>query len=280
MHRSYRIGLYLLIGAISTTNIYPSPSNSEKSLSPISSVTNQIQKTIQEANAIPGLQDEEFSSLRTIILTTWNSLLKTGCIEITGKDADIRPSFVAIQAIIEHTLSSLLKNEVSSLTGIIHTPMPATPLCTKGEISSELVAPSILEDKSRLLTVKARTTILRDFLAKEGTLYVVYPKDGVNKRTETQQQIYREELKSFASHLFDVPLNCEEIPSSLIGATYFFTGADSKKYTFSIRMTQAKDPNDTATFALWFGDRENPLVNARVNTLESFLSAHGFQGAN
>ena len=280
MHRSYRIRLYLLIGAISTTNIYPSPSNSEKSLSPISSVTNQIQKTIQEANAIPGLQDEEFSSLRTIILTTWNSLLKTGCIEITGKDADIRPSFVAIQAIIEHTLSSLLKNEVSSLTGIIHTPMPATPLCTKGEISSELVAPSILEDKSRLLTVKARTTILRDFLAKEGTLYVVYPKDGVNKRTETQQQIYREELKSFASHLFDVPLNCEEIPSSLIGATYFFTGADSKKYTFSIRMTQAKDPNDTATFALWFGDRENPLVNARVNTLESFLSAHGFQGAN
>ena len=280
MHRSYRIGLYLLIGAISTTNIYPSPSNSEKSLSPISSVTNQIQKTIQEANARPGLQDEEFSSLRTIILTTWNSLLKTGCIEITGKDADIRPSFVAIQAIIEHTLSSLLKNEVSSLTGIIHTPMPATPLCTKGEISSELVAPSILEDKSRLLTVKARTTILRDFLAKEGTLYVVYPKDGVNKRTETQQQIYREELKSFASHLFDVPLNCEEIPSSLIGATYFFTGADSKKYTFSIRMTQAKDPNDTATFALWFGDRENPLVNARVNTLESFLSAHGFQGAN
>lgn len=280
MHRSYRIGLYLLIGAISTTNVYSFPSNSEKSISPISGVTNQIQKTIEDANSIPGLQDEEFTSLRTAILNTWNSLLQTGCIEITGKDADIRPSFVALQAIIEHTLSSMLKKEVTTLNGIIHTPMPATPLCTKGEISSELVAPSILEDKSRLLTVKARTTILRDFLSKEGTVYVVYPKEGMNKRTESQQQIYREELKNFSFHLFDVPLNCDEIPPHLIGATYFFTGADSKKYTFSIRMTQAKDPNDTATFALWFGDRDNALVNERVNTLESFLSAHGFQGAN
>src|SRR5690606_21668156 len=161
-------------------------------------------------------------------------------LEVSGTDKDVRPCFVALQAIVEHVLASALQKEVVSLKGVIHTPMPATPLCTIGKISKELVNPSIENDPARIFTVKARTTIIRDYLFKGGDLYIVYPKNGFKKRTEEQQKVYQQELASYPTHLFDVPLNCEDIPTDLIGATYLFQDRSGKTFIFAIKMTQAK----------------------------------------
>ncbi len=172
-------------------------------------------------------------------------------------------------------VASELKKEVKALKGIIHTPMPATPLCTTGEISRELVDPSIEIDPTRLFTVKARTTIIRDYLFKGGDLYIIYPKDGLKKRTEEQQKIYQQELANYPNNLYDVPLNCEHIPTDLIGATYLFQDQSGKTFVFAIKMTQAKDPKETGNFGLWFGPIDHLSIQERIKAISSYMTQNG-----
>lgn len=149
--------------------------------------------------------------------------------------------------------------------------MPATPLCSKGEISKELVDLSIESDPARLFTVKSRMTIVRDYLFKGGDLYVVYPKSGYDKRTEEQQKIYKQELATYPNHLFDVPLNCESIPTELIGATYLFQDKSGNKFIFAIKMNQAKDPQDIGNFGLWFGSINQPDIQGRLHVVSDYM---------
>lgn len=261
---------------LTSVGLYASESNSEdkkmKTESTLVQVLNtQVLDTLKHSDCIPGLKSDEFLALKTDITKTWGTLLKDGVLEISGTDKDIRPYFVALQAVLEHVLASELQKNVKVLKGIIHTPMPATPLCSKGEISKELIDPSIELDPMRLFTVKARTTIIRDYLFKGGDLYIVYPKDGYGKRTEEQQKIYQQELANYPKHLFDIPLNCEGIPNELIGATYLFQDQLGNKFVFAIKMTQAKDPQDVGNFGLWFGSQSHPAIQVRLKAVEAYL---------
>lgn len=231
----------------------------------------KVLETLRHSEDIPGLKSEEFSILKTKISETWHDLIKKGVLEVKGTDKDVRPYFVAIQGLVEHVLASELQKNVKALTGVIHTPMPATPLCSKGEISKELIDPSIESDPPRLFTVKVRTTIVRDYLFKGADLYIVYPKGGYDKRTEEQQKIYKQELANYPKHLFDVPLNCESIPNELIGATYFFQDKFGNKFVFAIKMTQAKDPQDIGNFGLWFGSIHHPDIQERLQAVSGYL---------
>jgi hypothetical protein len=230
-----------------------------------------VMETIKFSENVPGLKSEEFNSIKIGIGKCWNELVERGALEITATDKEVRPYFVALQGIVEHVLAYELGKSVQSLTGVIHTPMPATPLCTEGSVSKELVDPSIEEDRLRSFTVEARTTILRNYLLS-GDLYVVYPKEGINKRTETQQQIYKKELDHYSTHLFDRPLDCESIPNDLIGAFYQFKNAEGKLFAFAIKMTQANSPQDLGSFGLWFGEvGKSPPVNDRIVNVLSYI---------
>ena len=235
----------------------------------------RVLETINHSQDIPGLRAEEFSTLKEDIVRIWNILIQEEVIEITGTDKDLRPYFVSLQGIIEHVLATQLQKEIKTLKGMIHTPMPATPLCMTGEISKELVDPSIENDPARLFTVKARSTIIRDYLFKGGDLYIVYPKDGLNKRTKEQQTIYQQELLNFPSHLVDMPLDCETIPTDLIGATYLFQNQFGKTFVFAIKMTQAKDPEAIGSFGLWFGPIETPAIQDRLQAVFTYLEQNG-----
>jgi len=228
----------------------------------------KVSETIHHSESIP-------SPLKSDISKAWETLFQEGALEISGTDQDVRPVFVALQGVVEHVLAAELQNEVSTLKGVIHTPMPATPLCMNGEISKELVDPSIELDPSRLFTVKARATILRDYLFKGGDLYVVYPTNGLLQRTEEQQAIYKKELLNFPSHLFDTPLNSESIPNNLVGATYIFKDRTGKSFVFAIQMTQAKDPQAMGNFGLWFGSLDTPMIQERVNAVSTYLEQNG-----
>lgn len=232
----------------------------------------RVIETISKADQIPGLKSEEFTTLKAGILQRWNNLVAKGSLVVTATDQETRPYFVAIQGIVEHVLATELNKSIENLVGIIHTPMPATPLCTKGEVSRELVDQSIADDPLRLFTVKARTTIIRDYLYQGGDLYVAYPKDGLSKRNAQQQAIYLQELQNYPAHLFDLPLACDEIDPEIIGATYFFTTESGEKYVFAIKMTQANNPLESGQFGLWFGPASHPTIEERVSKVLAFLN--------
>jgi hypothetical protein len=281
MSLAKKIGLSLALGGCVLTSValHASETSSKEQIKIESAFINTMHSKVADAIAntkeIPGLKPEELGVLRTKISDTWSILVKEGCLVVSGTDKDVRPNFVALQGIIEHVIALALNNEITSLNAVIHTPMPATPLCTTGVVSDGLVNPSIADDPARLYTVLARTTIVRNLLAKGGILHVVYPEGGLKKRTEEQQKIYQQELTNYPKHLFDAPLHCEEIPTDLIGATYLIQDKAGKMFVFSIKMTQAKDPKETGHFGLWFGSIDNPVVKERVTTVSSFLEANG-----
>lgn len=256
------ISLFILIGIVKFASAHAVLSDD---------IDTKVLETIEYSVEIPGLKSEEFSTLKSDIAKTWAILLRDGVIEISGTDKEVRPCFVAIQGIVEHVLASELQRSVKTLKGVIHTPMPATPLCSQGEISKELVDPTIELDPVRLFTVKARTTIVRDYLFKGGDLYIVYPKSGFDKRTEEQQRIYKQELLNYPDHLFDVPLDCESIPGAHVGATYLFQDNAENTFVFSIKMTQAKDPQEIGHFGLWFGPIHHAAIQERLQTVSGYF---------
>lgn len=230
----------------------------------IQHMNSQVTETITHSEKVPGLNSDEFKALKAGISERWKELVERGVLEVSAPDKDVRPYFVALQGIVEHALSCELHHAIRSLTGVIHTPMPATPLCTDGSISPELVDPSIANDPLRLFTVKARVTILRDYLYQGGNLYIVYPKEGLAKRTQTQQQIYKKELANYPNNLFDRPLDCDALENDLIGAFYIFENAEGKQFAFAIQMTQANQPQDTGHFGIWFGEIGQTPVSDRI----------------
>lgn len=238
----------------------------------IQNIHSKVLETIKNSKSVPGLKSEEFNSIKIGIGERWTELVKKEVIELTTTDKEVRSYFVALQGIVEHVLADELGKSVQSLTGVIHTPMPATPLCTEGNVSKELVDPSIEEDPLRLFTVKTRTTAIRDYLFRGGDLYIVYPKEGMIQRTEIQQQTYKKELENYPAHLFDRPLDCESISNDLVGAFYLFKNTEGKLFAFAIKMTQANSPQHLGNFGLWFGEVSKSPVSDRIsNVLENIL---------
>ncbi|MBI2743222.1 MAG: hypothetical protein HYX48_04820 [Chlamydiales bacterium] len=213
------------------------------------------------------------SNAKPEILSLIDEVQKTGFVMRRGKDADVRPPFVGAQAEIERVLSYLFdQKEIIHLVGVIHTPMPATPLCTAGEISSSLVAPSLEGDEKRLYTVKERPGIIRDYLSKGGILYIVYPEGGREKRSLDQLKIYDAERAKYPHTLIDQALSCSQMDKEMVGATYFFKTARSGWFSFSIMSTQANAPTDDIPWAIWFGSLKHPKVRERAESLLSYLS--------
>lgn len=267
MYGTKKIGA-LLLGVFLTTAATIAAEEDQKSSFAV--VVTRVSDIISNASEIPGLKSAELQELRPEILKTWNALVKEGVLEITGTDQVFRPLFVTIQAVVEHVIAAEMHNEIRSVRGIIHTPMPATPLCTRGEISKDLVAKNI-NDPARLFTVTARPEIVRNLLRKGGGLMIAYPQAGFLQRTEEQRKIYQEALTEYPQRLTDFPLNCDQIPTELIGATYIFESNAGQRYAFSIKMTQAKDPKEAGHFGLWFGPLHHTAINQRVQAVNEFI---------
>lgn len=228
--------------------------------------SNKVLDVLRNAGQVSGLDDPLLNELRSNIETCWNELVEKGVIEVTDTDSAVRPNYVAIQAIMEHVLSQEIGKSIKDVDGYILTPMPSTPLCTKGEISKEPVSPEIEQDPKRRLTVEARAIILRKLLHQGGKLSVWYAKNGYDSRTPEQQNIFRDALKEYAGHLRAYSLDREAIDPESIGAFYIFTSNDRKTYGFAIKMTQAKNPQEQGSYGLWFGEyKEGTPVFDRIS---------------
>ena len=216
------------------------------------------------------------SSFQSSVSELLDELSITSSIVREGTDADQRPVFVNVQADFERAIVYWLKSkQIVSCTCIIHAPAPATPLCTNEEISIGLIDPAIQNDQERLLTVKKRPGIIRDYLKEGGDLFTIYPKKGRELRSAEQLAILSDLVQGHPQHLRAIELNCDGIPQDLIGATYLITFADSSTYVLSLRSYQANSPTNDK-WAIWFGPTYDCVVAERLQTVASFLKDHGF----
>lgn len=195
----------------------------------------------------------------------------------TGNDT-LRAKCVGLQGIIEHVIAQELGScQIRDLVGIIHTPAPATPLCSAppAEDVSDLIDPNSFFDTEKLLTIRSRVHVMRDYLTYGGRLYVVYPADGMRLRTSEQQGHYAAALNEFPNQLIDWPLAINEIPTDRIGALYLFTTNDGRLFAFSIKSTQAILPHDNVEWGLWLGEITDPNVQQRLADIGSYLQDVG-----
>lgn len=188
-----------------------------------------------------------------------------------GRDAEMRPIYVSAQGEFERTMVYLLEEgKVDHLFGIIHTPTPATPLCTQGDISPDLVAES-MKDQRRLFTVMKRPEIIRELLAKGGVLIAAYPEGGREKRTAEQLAVFDELIATYPQNLIDLPLQCTAMEKEMVGASYLFRTIDGNWMAFSIMASQANAPEDDRTWGMWFGPIQDPQVFHRIETVFNYL---------
>ena len=196
--------------------------------------------------------------------------------EATESDALVRPVYVTAQGDFERTMAYMLeKGKIDCLMGWIHTPTPATPLCTQGSVSQGLVDEEIAKDPKRLFTVMKRPEIIRNFLQQGGFLVALYPKDGFLKRTEEQREVFNQVKNDYPNHLIDHPLSISELPQDMVGATYIFKTHEDEWFAFAIQATQANAPEDDRTWVMWFGHADNPEIHERINqVIELSSGAH------
>lgn len=254
----------------------------------------EVIKAIDHLEELPGIKDlpkisQSVHVLKPDLKRLWIKLVQEGFIAIEETDKVGRPYAVYLQAIIEDVLSSALQEgQLRSLTGVIHTPMPATPFCTEGKISKDLTTTTIEKDFLRLGTVLCRAIIAREYLSKGGEFEIVYPKYG-KPRSPEQLKIYQEALKSYSSNLKDHPLDCISMNKALVGAYYLFKNLKGKKFTFAIKVTQENDVSEKnifglhfdeakkSIFALWLDElKDTNLVYERISEVEKFIKEHDF----
>lgn len=247
------------------TNLTPLPATQYKNF--VSLILDRVRTSVLASSDIT--QKEE-------VLTLIDSLERGSVVAETGSDA-LRAKYVHLQGSIEHILAgAMVLGEIHSLVGVIHTPTPATPLCTKVDnLDAELLDESIRHDLDKLLTVRSRAVIIREYLENRGRLFVVYPKGGLEKRTAEQQVIYKQELDRYVGHLFDGVLSCSTMDPEMIGATYFFRNKHDEIFSFSIKAKQANAPTDHSEWAIWIGKASDDVVKERINSILDYLKAHG-----
>lgn len=222
------------------------------------------------------------------VLELLKTLEKNGFVVEEGSD-DLRVKYVALQGFIEKTLTLRLeRGEITNLVGIIHTPSPATPLCTLPcRINECLLAEQVRIDQDKVWTIYARSQIVRNYLGLGGMLYIAYPKSGYEKRTQEQRSIYEGELANYPKTLINAPLPIEEMDPEMIGATYLFTNRDGKKCAFSIKngdgqrcafsiqSKQANDPQALSKWGIWYGALDQKEIGERVDEVLSYVEKSG-----
>lgn len=190
-----------------------------------------------------------------------------GCHIREGND-DFRAPFVGLQGAIEHVLAAQKTlHAVSCIFAAIHTPAPPTPLCAKvdGTNINALINPSQMQNQDKLTTITEQAISIRRLLAQDNfLLYAIYPKGGLEKRKETEQAIFSEEVRKNTEKLKTFELMGEKMDPASVGALYFFKDNAGNAYAFSIKAQQAISPQENSTWGIWFGPLTSPSIRKRV----------------
>lgn len=204
------------------------------------------------------------------------TIKKDGVYSSDAKDEAKRAVFVGLQSAIEQVLSEKKQADPNfKVMMAIHTPTPATPLCTAVDSVSEgLMSARVKDDKQVQHTILSRAEILRSLLEQETPLYVVFQKNGLSQRTIEQQKIYRSQIAKYPDQLMSLELTLPEISGDMIGATYLISTGDEQKLAFFIKATQANSPGDNQ-WQIGFGPANQQLIHERVSSVLNYLETSG-----
>lgn len=184
-----------------------------------------------------------------------NALQEEGVYERSGADSANRAIFVGIQGAIESAIGQGLKrSKIAGSVGVLYTPRPPTPLCVKsGQADAAVASKEVLSDPQRASTVQSRAEIVRSYLKEGGKLYLVFPEKGDELRTKEQQEVFKAVRKRYQGELFVRKIEPKTFKKDQVGAAYKISSWDGLPILFSIKSTQALDPQHDADWKLWFG---------------------------
>lgn len=180
-----------------------------------------------------------------------------------------------IQSAFEKLLCTMLKTgDITQVKALYLTPLPCTPLRNPTQkIDSEN------EVEWKKWSVDIRTQTVRSLRAQGATLLVCY--SGANYALLLNQShgeneefnCYEKEKKE--KNTLDFPL-LEEIPKDLMGALYFFTDANNKRYVLATQGIQIQDHEKAPTecWKMWFGPETHPDISARTKEVIDFVSKY------
>ncbi len=216
------------------------------------------------------LSDLVHRGLNPKVAKLYLELKEHGVSCVTADDEDARPAFVGLQSVIERAITQLTQKDIKAV-GAVHTPTPATPVCTEDGYTPNLIASEVQTDAERMKTVTSRPAVIREYLQHKGELWIIYPKAGVNARTNEQRSIYSSCLKTYPT-LIDTPLDCDELPSNLVGATY---AIGNNAVLFSIMAPQANAPENQRKWGMWLGKTEDKAIEQRFLHVSGCLARQG-----
>lgn len=257
----------------------------KKFIIPLFALIFLIQSPVQAATTSQKFLDEvknkikntpELKESQKAIFNAISIINKKGVYVSDAKDEAKRALFVGLQSAIEQVLSEKkLADPNFKVMMAIHTPTPATPLCTAVDSVSEgLMSERVKNDKQVQHTILSRAEILRSLLEQETPLYVVFQKNGLSQRTVEQQNIYKSQIAKYPDQLMSLELTSPEISGGMIGATYLISTDDGQKLAFFIKATQANSPGDDQ-WQIGFGPADQQLIHERVSSVLNYLETNG-----
>lgn len=182
---------------------------------------------------------------------------------LSNNEAELRTTYVGLQSALEHLVSEyLLKGKVKKFVGIIHTPLPATPLCMDPESIhlDDLIEESMRSEGVRY-TVRSREKNLSILLSRPNVfLHNVFSINGREKRGESIQ-FFDINIAKFKKSLFPVEL-IGEVKEDLVGASYFIVPTKGQAVFFSIGTTQANKLNQKG-WKMWIAGSDSLVSQSR-----------------
>lgn len=187
-----------------------------------------------------------------------NSIKEKGFSESTGIDAELRPSYVVMQGLIELSIAKALSDKkITTAEASIITPKISTPLTL--DVSKDLTKVSF--DDPKAFAFYRHGTLLK-FLEAKGTLNTIYSKSAETSLTG--------KFEGFKTLVNAPVLTIKDFPLEMAGAIYHANGE-----SITIESRQVGQPTDKESkWAIKFGEHSN----TRKAEINSFLKANSGEG--
>ena len=186
----------------------------------------------------------------------------------TGEDKILRAPFVGLQNNFEEYLVSLLVDKkVAKIQAFIHTPKPATPLCTLHGDITEVFRQD--QNSLRENTVQSRVLTINNFINNGGKLFVVYTQEGLQKLDDKDKSNFTQNL-NLLSNIVNVKV--KDIDSNNTGAFYIIEVDDESSILFSLKAYQKDDQKEgEREWSIWLGSMNSSKISDRVNYIQKLI---------
>lgn len=216
-------------------------------------------------------QTADIKKLQEGLDSIWRNIKEKNYAENNGTDAELRPSYVVMQGIIEREQARALeKGAIKSAEGFIITPRMPTPLML--DSGKNLGEVNLADPQAFALY---RNPILNEFLQAGGILNAIYSHDA-----KTALSNHETGLANYATHLTkyknlkDNPIiksDMAKFPAELTGAMYL---VDDQPITVESKQITQIDNSKAQSWAIRFGKAAEP----RASILNKFLKENNYTG--